>query len=145
MKTVAITGGGGYICGQTAIYFKEQGWEVTVIDRNPVPDRLDAYVDFFIHDDFASKQTLAQLHYTDVIVHCAGSSLVGPSLKDPSSYFENNFVATKRLLDYIVGMKLHPRVVFSSSAAVYGNPIATPIAEEDPKLPISPYGISKHM
>ena len=145
MKTVAITGGGGYIGGQTAIYFKEQGWEVTVIDRNPVPDRLAPYVDYFIHDDFESKQTLAQLHYTDVIVHCAGSSLVGPSLKDPSQYFENNFVATKRMLDYIVGMKLHPRIVFSSSAAVYGNPMMTPIAEEDPKNPISPYGLSKLM
>ena len=145
MKTVAITGGAGFIGGQTAIYFKEQGWEVTVIDRNPFPERLGPYVDFNIHDDFDSKQTLGQLHYTDVIVHCAGSSLVGPSVKDPSVYFENNFVATKRMLDYIVGMKLHPRIVFSSSAAVYGNPTITPIKEVDPRVPISPYGTSKYM
>jgi UDP-glucose 4-epimerase len=78
-------------------------------------------------------------------VHCAGSSLVGPSIKDPRAYYENNFIATKCMLDYMVDNKLFPKIIFSSSAAVYGNPLMTPIREEDPKNPISPYGISKHM
>lgn len=145
MKTVVITGGGGYIGGQTAIYFKEQGWNVTAIDRNPQFDHLKPYIDNYIHADFAEPTGLSFLHSADVVVHCAGSSLVGPSIKDPSAYYENNFIATKRMLDYMVGNKLFPKIIFSSSAAVYGNPLMTPIREEDPKDPISPYGISKHM
>jgi UDP-glucose 4-epimerase len=145
MKTVVITGGGGYIGGQTAIYFKEQGWNVTAIDRNPQFDHLEPYIDNYIHADFAEPTGLSFLHSADVVVHCAGSSLVGPSIKDPSAYYENNFIATKRMLDYMVGNKLFPKIIFSSSAAVYGNPLMTPIREEDPKDPISPYGISKHM
>ena len=145
MKTVVITGGGGYIGGQTAIYFKEQGWTVTAIDRNPIYDHLEPYIDNYIHADFAEPTGLSFLHSADVLVHCAGSSLVGPSIKDPSVYYENNFIATKRMLDYMVGNKLFPKIIFSSSAAVYGNPLMTPIREEDPKDPISPYGISKHM
>ena len=145
MKTVVITGGGGYIGGQTAIYFKEQGGNVTAIDRNPQFDHLEPYIDNYIHADFAEPTGLSFLHSADVVVHCAGSSIVGPSIKDPSAYYENNFIATKRMLDYMVGNKLFPKIIFSSSAAVYGNPLMTPIREEDPKDPISPYGISKHM
>ena len=145
MKKVAITGGGGYIGGQTAIYFKEQGWEVTVVDRTSLSKHLEPYVDRFLHDEFHNQDALSKYATADCIVHCAGSSLVGPSIKNPSDYYENNFIATKRMLDYICQFGYHPKVVFSSSAAVYGNPIATPINEEDPKLPISPYGISKHM
>ena len=145
MKTVVITGGGGYIGGQTAIYFKEQGWNVTAIDRNPQFDHLEPYIDNYILDNFVSISGLSALHTADVVVHCAGSSLVGPSIKDPSAYYENNFIATKCMLDYMVDNKLFPKIIFSSSAAVYGNPLMTPIREEDPKKPISPYGISKHM
>jgi UDP-glucose 4-epimerase len=145
MKTVVITGGGGYIGGQTAIYFKEQGWNVTAIDRNPQFDHLEPYIDNYILDNFVSISGLSALHTADVVVHCAGSSLVGPSIKDPSAYYENNFIATKCMLDYMVDNKLFPKIIFSSSAAVYGNPLMTPIREEDPKDPISPYGISKHM
>tara|TARA_R110000851_G_scaffold8167_2_gene31546 strand:- start:1940 stop:2893 length:954 start_codon:yes stop_codon:yes gene_type:complete len=145
MKKVAITGGGGYIGGQTAIYFKEQGWHVTSIDRNPFPEHLSEFVDHCIYDDFYSKHALDKYMWCDTIIHCAGSSLVGPSIKNPSEYFENNFIGTKRMLDHLVGNGQFPKIVFSSSAAVYGNPIAIPISEEDPKMPISPYGISKHM
>ena len=145
MKQVAITGGGGFIGGQTAIYFKEQGWKVIVVDRNNLPTRLEPFVDTFIHDSFESEDALKSYSHVDSIVHCAGSSLVGPSIKNPSKYYENNFIATKRMLDYICQYGYYPKLIFSSSAAVYGNPIAIPISEEDPKLPISPYGISKHM
>ena len=145
MKQVAITGGGGFIGGQTAIYFKEQGWKVIVVDRNNLPTRLEPFVDTVIHDSFESEDALKQYAHVDSIIHCAGSSLVGPSIKNPSQYYENNFIATKRILDYLCQYGYHPKFVFSSSAAVYGNPIAIPISEEDPKLPISPYGISKHM
>jgi UDP-glucose 4-epimerase len=97
--------------------------------------------------DFASDQALSWI--TDinpaVIFHCAGTSLVGPSVQDPGLYYENNFVRTKRLLDHVIKNGLQTRIIFSSSAAVYGDPIITPCQEEDPPLPVSPYGESKLM
>jgi UDP-glucose 4-epimerase len=86
MKQVAITGGAGYIGGQTAIYFKEQGWEVTVVDRHNLPERLAPFVDRFLHDEFQNEDALKQYASVDSIIHCAGSSLVGPSIKNPSQY-----------------------------------------------------------
>jgi UDP-glucose 4-epimerase len=82
----------------------------------------------------------------DAIIHCAGTSLVGPSVLNPQEYYDNNFVKTKILLDYLV--KNHDkqvRFIFSSSAATYGNPVMTPVQEVDPTEPISPYGQSKLM
>jgi UDP-glucose-4-epimerase GalE len=84
-------------------------------------------------------------HRPDAIVHCAGTSLVGPSIKYPNDYYENNFVNTKRLLDFVVSALPKTRIIFSSSAAVYGEPILTPCEEVDPANPISPYGHSKLM
>jgi UDP-glucose 4-epimerase len=82
----------------------------------------------------------------EAIIHCAGTSLVGPSIKDPREYYDNNFVKTKRLLDHLIDNKFtNIRFIFSSSAATYGNPIMTPVQEVDPTEPISPYGESKLM
>jgi UDP-glucose 4-epimerase len=98
--------------------------------------------------DFASELGIdaIKLFCPDAIVHCAGTSLVGPSLESPAEYYNNNFIKTKILLDYLV--KNHDkqvRFIFSSSAATYGNPIMTPVQEVDPTEPISPYGESKLM
>jgi UDP-glucose 4-epimerase len=79
------------------------------------------------------------------IVHCAGTSLVGPSLANPDEYYDNNTVKTKQLLDFVRKAMPHCRVIFSSSAAVYGEPIMNPCHEVDPCEPISPYGESKRM
>ena len=146
-KTVIITGAAGYIGGQTAIYFKEQGWTVVGIDRRPLSSHLVQWYDSYYEESYATPSGLEcfSFHCPDAIVHCAGSSLVGPSLMDPRTYYDNNFIATKTLLDYMVERKIHSKFIFSSSAAVYGNPIATPIHEDDPKFPISPYGMSKYM
>ena len=146
-KTVIITGASGYIGGQTAIYFKEQGWTVIGIDRRPCPVHLDQWYNSFHTAGYSTPEGLVWFskYRPGAIVHCGGSSLVGPSLKDPKTYYDNNFIATKTLLDYMVEHNVHSKFIFSSSAAVYGNPIATPIHEDDPKFPISPYGMSKYM
>jgi UDP-glucose 4-epimerase len=81
----------------------------------------------------------------NAIVHCAGTSLVGPSIKKPSDYYNNNVVKTLHLLNFITQALPRTRFIFSSSAAVYGEPIITPCHEVDPKEPISPYGESKLM
>jgi UDP-glucose 4-epimerase len=78
-------------------------------------------------------------------VHCAGTSLVGPSVTDPAEYYDNNFYRTKCLLDNMREWLPNTRIIFSSSASVYGSPLLTPCHEVDPVLPISPYGQSKAM
>jgi UDP-glucose 4-epimerase len=66
-------------------------------------------------------------------------------MANPEEYYNNNYVKTKRLLDYLIQNKLNSRFIFSSSAAAYGNPVMTPVQEVDPTEPISPYGQSKLM
>jgi UDP-glucose 4-epimerase len=93
-----------------------------------------------------SRLDAIKLFCPDAIIHCAGTSLVGPSVMNPEEYYNNNFVKTKTLLDFLIANhQKNVRVIFSSSAATYGEPIMTPCQEEDPAIPISPYGESKLM
>jgi UDP-glucose 4-epimerase len=145
---VFVTGSSGYIGGQTALQLHDNGHEVIGIDLLPPPDHLKSVFSKFIVNDFSSNEALAEIYYSDAnaIIHCAGTSLVGPSITHPSDYYQNNFVRTKRMLDSLVqGEKLNIRVIFSSSAAVYGEPVMGACQEEDPPLPLSPYGESKLM
>ena len=149
MKTVVITGAGGYIGGQTAILFHDQGWRVIGIDRNHPPKHLaqSTYFSKFYIGPFDSKDALdlIKTNNPDAIVHCAGTSLVGPSKQNPRPYYQNNFVATKTLVEYLIDNNIKSRLVFSSSASIYGEPVLPPCREEDPPLPLSPYGESKLM
>ena len=147
-KTVLVTGAGGYIGGQTMLCLKDAGHTVIGVDRADLPAHLMNVADYFYQIDFVelTKTDILQRHEVTAIVHCAGSSLVGPSLLNPAVYYENNFVKTKQLLDHLIQSDLQDiRVIFSSSAAVYGEPVLTPCSEEDPLAPISPYGESKLM
>ena len=148
-KTVVVTGAAGYIGGQTMLTLKDAGHRVIGIDREPVPQHLEGVADYCIQTDFASEPGLAVLvaERPCAVVHCAGTSLVGPSVDDPATYYQNNFVGTKGMLDFMRGHGMLPecRVIFSSSAAVYGEPVLTPCAESDPPMPVSPYGESKLM
>lgn len=143
---VIVTGAAGYIGGQTALQLLDQGHEVYGIDRRPLPDNLKL-LNNFLHADFASDQALnwiVDIH-ADAIIHCAGTSLVGPSVTNPAEYYNNNFVKTKHLLSWLMPNSTRPRFIFSSSAATYGDPVMVPCSEQDPPLPISPYGQSKLM
>jgi UDP-glucose 4-epimerase len=148
-KKVIVTGSSGYIGGQTVLALKDAGHHVTGIDGHSVPDHLEGVADHHILMDFSSTQALSAIEdlEPEAIIHCAGTSLVGPSINDPDSYYENNFVRTKRLLDHMRDAKMfgHTRMIFSSSAAIYGDPVMTPCQESDPPLPVSPYGESKLM
>jgi len=145
-KTVVVTGATGYIGGQTAIHLKQHGHRVIGFDLRPVPTRLSAFFDDFYMQDFADPNSLSTMHSSqcDAIIHCGGTSLVGPSMVDPSTYYYNNFVKTMSLLEGRAVAE-GARVIFSSSAAVYGEPIMVPVQEIDPAEPISPYGESKRM
>ena len=143
---VVVTGAAGYIGGQIALQLKDAGHSVTGIDRRPLPRHLQGIMSF-VQADFDSDESYRRLLdiRPDAIVHCAGTSLVGPSIKNPSDYYHNNVVKTLNLLNIIMAAVPRTRFIFSSSAAVYGEPIMTPCHEVDPREPISPYGESKLM
>jgi UDP-glucose 4-epimerase len=145
---VVVTGAAGYIGGQTLLKLTDAGHDVLAIDCVPPPGHLMTAPCSWHTGDFASDLGLdtIKLFCPDAIVHCAGTSLVGPSMDNPREYYNNNFVKTKILLDFLVDNHYKKvRFVFSSSAATYGNPIMTPCQEVDPCEPISPYGESKLM
>jgi len=144
--SIVVTGGMGFVGSHTVKSLRSMGAYVITLDRRLVEGR-EKLCNKFIQGDYGSKEVLDQLHEhrPHGIVHCAGSSLVGPSIKDPSDYYNNNVANTLTMLDHIKEWQWKPFIVFSSSAAVYGDPIGTPIDEDTPKYPISPYGRSKLM
>lgn len=146
---VMVTGAAGFIGGQTMLKLVDQGHEVLGVDRIIPSKSLSELPNaWWSTGDFASEIGLSTIHMfkPDAIIHCAGTSLVGPSIDNPREYYENNFIKTKILLDHLIDCKLtNIRFIFSSSAATYGNPVITPVQEIDPTEPISPYGESKLM
>jgi len=147
MSKVLVTGVSGYIGGQTALMLKDQGHDVYGIDVVVPSDNISNVLTEFCRGDiieFSSLDLISKV-VPDAIIHCAGTSLVGPSVKNPEDYYHNNFVKALVLLNYLINANLYPRIIFSSSAAVYGDPVMTPCNELDPPMPISPYGESKYM
>jgi len=145
---IVITGGCGYIGSHIARALKQYDSTnyIYVIDRERRDHTLKD-TDGFLHSDYSSKQStmwISELE-PDVVVHCASDTLVGESVADPAKYYENNVAKTVTLLSCLKDLKKKPLVLFSSSASVYGNPVQIPVYEADPKLPISPYGASKHI
>lgn len=143
---VAITGVSGFIGGQVALNMQDAGHEILGIDRRPILKHLEDVPNLFYQNDYATAGTLDKLSSFDpqVIVHCAGTSLVGPSMTNPTEYYHNNVVKTLRLLDFIVQSLPRTRIIFSSSASVYGNAV-DPCKETSALSPVSPYGESKMM
>ena len=144
---VIVTGSAGYIGGQIVLQLKDAGHKVYGIDRREPPKHLQGICDKFLYQDFASDVALSYIinKQPDAVIHCAGTSLVGPSMQDPAEYYNNNVIKTLKLLDIIRKSLPRTRFIFSSSAAVYGEPIMNPCHEVDPCEPISPYGESKRM
>ena len=128
MAKVTVTGAAGYIGGQVSLALKDAGHEVLGIDRRPCPKHLLEAFDQFVLADIDSDQAKTKLiqFMPTAIVHCAGTSLVGPSMKHPSDYYHNNVIKTIHLLDLVHNAMPKTRVIFSSSAAVYGEPVMNP-------------------
>lgn len=147
MSKIIVTGAAGYIGGQVSIALRDAGHQVIGIDLESAPAHLVTQFTRFHQTDFASDTALQTIleHRPDAIIHCAGTSLVGPSIDNPQEYYNNNVVKTLKLLDLVVNKLSGTRFIFSSSAAVYGVPFMTPCHEVDPCEPISPYGESKLM
>ena len=146
-KCVAITGCNGYIGGQTVLRFKDLGYHVIGVDRNTTAPWIRDTVDTFITGDFTNPMFINSLidKNPSALIHIAGTSLVGPSMKDPGPYYMNNVGNTARLLATLASRGWKKTVVFSSSAAIYGDPGNSTLTEQSDKSPISPYGHSKLM
>lgn len=146
-KRIIVTGVSGFVGGQTMLHFRDLGHKIIGVDIRPLPEHLRGVPDIFLHEDYSSRYILDMISRegADAIVHCAATSLVAPSVKNPELYYNNNFVKTKTLLDHIVKIAPRTRVVISSSSSVYGEPRSLPIVEHDLPAPVSPYGESKRM
>ena len=146
-KTIVVTGGCGYIGSHIVRAFKQAypDCNMVVVDRVRRGHTLKD-VDWFIMDDFANPGTLLSIvdMNPDVVIHCAGTSLVGPSILNPAEYYDNNISKTIKLLNALKDMEKSPVVMFSSSASVYGD-ANVPAFESDLVNPISPYGKTKAM
>lgn len=147
-KKIIVTGGCGYIGSHVARAFRLNNPEnkVIIVDRVFREHTLKD-IDGFQYTDFSSDEALSfiRMEEPDVIVHCAGTSLVGPSVTDPGEYYDNNISKTIKMLNVVKDMPKKPLIMFSSSASVYGVPKSVPILESAPKNPISPYGNTKAM
>jgi UDP-glucose-4-epimerase GalE len=142
---VLVTGGAGYIGSHTAKALAKAGHEPLVLDNLSSGHRWAVKWGRLLDWDLADTEMLPQFlekEHVEAVLHFAASLLVGESVAEPRKYFWNNVVNTLRLLDAMLeaGVK---RIVFSSSAAVYGNPQKVPIPEEHPKEPVNPYGETK--
>jgi len=144
---VVVTGAAGYIGGEISLLLQDAGHTVIGIDRRPCPAHLGDVFGQFVQADFDSDESYRELikFQPEVVVHCAGTSLVGPSMKHPSDYYHNNVVKTLNLLNIMHNALPRTRLIFSSSAAVYGEPVMNPCHEVDPREPVSSYGESKLM
>ncbi|SFL98059.1 UDP-glucose 4-epimerase [Bradyrhizobium sp. NFR13] len=146
--TVLVTGGAGYIGSHMVHALVEAGESVVVIDNlsTGFSTYLPEGVPLFIGDvaDENLVEGVINAHGIDAIIHFAGSVVVPESMRDPLSYYRNNTTTTRNLLNAAVkcGVK---KFIFSSTAAVYGNPDFTPVAEDAATRPLSPYGSSKLM
>jgi UDP-glucose 4-epimerase len=148
LMTVLVTGGAGYIGSHMVQALAEAGESVVVIDNlsTGFSAFLPEGVPLFIGD--AADENLVEgvisAHGVESIIHFAGSVVVPESMRDPLAYYRNNTMTTRSLLNAAVKCGVN-RFIFSSTAAVYGNPDQVPVPENAPTRPLSPYGSSKLM
>lgn len=145
---VLVTGGAGYIGSVTVDMLRERGEQVAVLDNvlRGHRDAVDPDVPFYIGNvsDSALVARIVREHGIDSCIHFAALIEAGESVRDPGPYFENNTAQTLALLRTLVGAGVK-HFVFSSTAAVYGEPQRVPIDEQHPLWPVNPYGWSKFM
>ena len=143
---ILVLGGAGYIGSHTALELVKAGNEVVIADnlvtgyRKAIPKGAKFYEGDLRDFDFLNK--LFQQEKIDAVIHFAAYSLVGESVTNPLKYYDNNLYGTKVLLEAMVKNNVG-KIVFSSTAATYGEPENIPILETDRTCPTNPYGETK--
>ena len=146
MYTVLVTGGAGYIGSVVVEQLVKMGYKVVVIDdlrdgnKESIPDSVH-----FFNDNFGNKKILSEIFTNfriDVVMHFAAYASVPMSVKIPQDYYQNNVINSINLLNMMIKFDVN-KIIFSSTAAVYGEPKYTPINEKHSLSPINPYGFSK--
>jgi UDP-glucose 4-epimerase len=149
MQQILITGGAGFIGSHLTEAYLARGAAVTVIDDlstgvlanlRRVNDKVTILTGELLT---ALTESPLRVEEFDLIFHLAGNGYVPPSVTDPHFDFRSNLETTFILLERLRLARKRPKLIYASTAAVYGDPQETPITEETPLLPISPYGVSK--
>lgn len=151
---ILVTGGAGYIGSHAVLGLLQKDYDVVVFDNlvnghKESLDRIEKFtkkkIDFVKGDlrNIGDVENLFELHKDiDAVLHFAAFIEVGESVKDPGKYYSNNICGSLNLINALVNHNVN-KIVFSSTAAVYGMPKRIPISEEDEKSPINPYGTAK--
>lgn len=146
--TILVTGGAGYIGSHMVLELLDSGENVVVLDnlstgfRWAVPEIATLVVGDI--GDQELVRSIVRKHGVKAIIHFAGSIVVPESVVDPLGYYHNNTVKSRALMEVAVELGIE-HFIFSSTAAVYGNPQEIPVREDAPLAPVSPYGWSKLM
>ena len=146
-RKILVTGGAGYIGSHTVRLLLDQGYDVAVVDdlskgyKHNVPSGRLFQIDLL---ETAALSELMKQFRPEAVIHFAAFIAVGESMKDPGRYFRNNVSGSLSLLEAMVANDVR-HIVFSSTAAVYGNPASSPILETFPIQPVNAYGESKVM
>ena len=144
---ILVLGGAGYIGSHTVYRLIEQGHKVVVFDNFETGYLEAIHPDAEVYEgDLRNREDIDNVFDKesdiDAVIHFAANSLVGESMVKPLKYYDNNICGTKVLLESMVAHNIN-RIVFSSTAATYGEPIHTPILENDPTNPTNCYGETK--
>jgi UDP-glucose 4-epimerase len=145
MEKILVVGGAGYIGSHMVKALLEADFEVLVLDNLSTGYRELLTGGTFVQGSLGDSgllDNLFQKNAIDAVMHFAAFSLVGESVQNPLKYYRNNIAETVSLIEAMVRHGVG-RFIFSSTAAVYGEPVRTPIAEDHPRQPTNPYGESK--
>lgn len=144
-QTILITGGAGYIGSHINQMLSRAGYQTIVLDNLTYGSRLAVQSGTFLEGDIGDRQVLDHIfknHSIAGVMHFASFIDVGESVRNPHKYYENNVAKTLTLLEAMVRHDVK-KLVFSSSAAIFGNPVKIPLDEDHRCQPINPYGRSK--
>ena len=142
---ILVVGGAGYIGSHAVRSLMQAGHEVWVFDNLSLGHTAAVRPERLVRGDLADRaalETALRARRIDAVMHFAAFASVPESVAEPAKYYQNNLVGTLNLLDAMCAAGVG-RIVFSSTAAVYGVPQVVPIAEDSPKQPINPYGFTK--
>ncbi len=147
MTKILVVGGAGYIGSHMIKNLAQKGCDIVTLDNLSGGHKDAVLYGTFIHGDIADRTLLDKIfsqHSFDAVMHFASFIQVGESVREPIKYYHNNLTNTLNLLNTMVTFRVD-KFIFSSTAAIFGEPEYTPIDESHPKNPINPYGRTKLM